>query len=153
MPSVGTMTLNAASLISANPVLIQEIAAHTLAHVLYSQIRRITHRRGLTRSSMRKLVNRKRRRFTDNIIMHHKRLHDKNREIIVSNARSRALARRGQAKKESPSLERARDLKTSDVKMKYATGSLKERGEKLRGHVDARRMRARSRWLSVMSNG
>jgi len=153
MPSVGTMILNAASLLSANPVLIQEIASHTLVHVLYSQIRRITHRRGLSRSSMRKLINRKRRRFTDHIIMYHKRLHDKNREIIVGNARNRALARRGQAKKESLSLERARDLKTSDVKMKYATDSLKERGEKLRGHADARRMRARSRWLSVMSNG
>ncbi len=150
MPSVGTMTLDAASLISGNPILVKELAGHALAHVLYSQIRRITHRRGLTRSKMRKLVNRKRRRFTDNIIMFHKRLHDKNRQVIISNARSRALARRDKAKKESPSLERGRN---DDVKMRCASTSLKERGEKLRGHVDARRMRARSRWLSVMSNG
>ncbi len=146
------MTLDATSLISAHPALIHEIAGHTLAHVLYSQIRRITHRRGLSRSAMRKLVNRKRRRFTDNIIMHHKRLHDKNRQVIICNARSRALARRAQDKKESPSLERARELKMDDVKMRYSTISLKERGEKLRGNVDTRRLRARSRWLSVMSS-
>ena len=37
----------------------------------------------LSLSERRKLVNRKQRWFTDNIIMHHKRLHDKNREIAV----------------------------------------------------------------------
>lgn len=149
MPSVGTMTLDTTSLLTANPVLLQELAGHALAHVLYSQIRRITHRRGFSRRQIRKAINRKRRRFVDNIIMHHKRLHDQNRQSIISNARSRALARRNQAKKEAPSLERAKEINRDDIKMKYST-SLKERGERLRGTVDARRLRARSRWLSAM---
>lgn len=146
MPSIGTMTLDAASL----PFTPQALAGHALAHTMYGQIRRAARRRGTNRRQMRKTTHRKRRRFVDNIIMHHKRLHDKNRQLIISNARSRALARRNQVKK-SPSLEHARDLKQDDVKMKY-TSNLKQRGERLRGHVDARKMRARSRWLSVMDD-
>ncbi len=151
MPTVGTMTLDASSLLQAHPALVQEIAGHALGHVLYSHIRRIVRRKGLSRRGMRKLANRKRRRFVDNIIMHHKRLHDKNRQLIISNARTRALARRTQPKKEEISLAKSAESRREDLKAKYST-SLKERGEKLRGHVDARRVRARSRWLSVMSN-
>jgi hypothetical protein len=149
MPSVGTMTLDATSLLRAHPLIVQELAGHALAHVLYNNVRRIVRRKGLSRREMRKLGNRRKRRFVDNIIMHHKRLHDKNRQMIVSNARTRALARRDQAKKESPSLAKP-EMKRDDFKMKYTSKSLKERGEKLRGHNDARRLRARSRWLSVM---
>jgi hypothetical protein len=146
------MTLDATSLLHAHPALVQELAGHALAHVLYTHARRAVRRRGLSRRQIRKLANRKRRMFVDNIIMHHKRLHDKNREMIISNARSRALARRDQAKKESPSLAQSQEKKQEDLKMKYSS-SIKERGERLRGHADARRLRARSRWLSAMNSG
>ncbi|MBU6140894.1 MAG: hypothetical protein KGP29_05020 [Proteobacteria bacterium] len=148
------MTLDATSLLQAHPALVQEIAGHALGHVLYGHVRRIVRRKGLSRRGMRKLANRKRRRFVDNIIMHHKRLHDKNRQSIISNARTRALARRNQNKKDEPSLAKSSESGREDLKAKYSTSSLKERGAKLRGHVDARRIRARSRWLTVMqANG
>jgi len=153
LPSVGTMTLDATNLLRAHPLMVQELAGHALAHVLYNHVRRVVRKKGLSRRQMRKLANRKRRRFVDNIIMHHKRLHDKNRAMIVSNARSKALARREQAKKEAPSLAKSESLKREDVKMKFASRSLKERGEQLRGYNDARRLRTRSRWLSAMSGG
>ena len=147
------MTLGATSMLQSHPALVQELAGHALGHVLYSHIRRVVHRKGLSRRQMRKMVNRRRRMFVDNIIMHHKRLHDKNREMIISNARARAIARREQAKKQGPSLARSQEVKRDDVKMKYSrTNSLRERGEKLRGLNDARRMRARSRWLSAMNS-
>lgn len=146
------MTLDATNLIRAHPLMVQELAGHALAHVLFNHARRAVRRKGLSRRQIRKLANRRKRRFVDNIIMHHKRLHDKNRAMIVSNARSRALARREQIKKEPTSLAKSSDLKRDDAKMKYSS-SLKERGEKLRGHNDARRLRARSRWLSVVNNG
>lgn len=143
------MTLDATSILQSHPMLVQEIADHALVHFLYHQVRRFLRRKGLSRREMRKMGNRRRRIFVDNIIMHHKRLHDKNREMIVSNARNKALARREKAKKEPPSLTKS-EIKYDDFRMRYASKSLKERGEKLRGHNDARRLRARSRWLSVM---
>ena len=146
------MTLDASSMLHAHPAMVQELAGHALAHILYSHVRRIVRRRGLSRRQMRKMANRRRRMFVDNIIMHHKRLHDKNREMIISNARSRAIARRDQAKKQGPALSRAESIQREEAKTKYSRDSLKERGEKLRGHNDARRLRARSRWLSVMQS-
>lgn len=103
---------------------------------------------------MRKAANRKRRWFVDNIIMHHKRLHDRNRAILVSNARSRALAIRGITKKESPSLQQENSLqRNQDPKMKWRNAvNLRERGKELRGRSDARRLRARSKWLAIMEN-
>lgn len=150
MPSVGTMTLDASSLLRAHPALVQELAGHALAHVLYAQVRRVVGRRGLSRREIRKISNRKRRRFVDNIIMHHKRLHDKNRQSIISNARSRALARKNQVKKDTALMSsRTPESKAPDMRSKYSS-TVKERGERLRGRVDARRLRARSRWLTVM---
>ncbi len=146
------MTLDASSLLRSNPALVQELAGHALAHVLYSHVRRVVSRRGLSRREIRKISNRKRRRFVDNIIMHHKRLHDKNRQSIIINARSRALARKNQAKKDGALMaSRTPESKAPDMRSKYAP-TLKERGEKLRGRVDARRLRARSRWLTVMQS-
>lgn len=147
------MTLDATSLLRAHPGMVHELAGHALAHVLYNHVRRVVRKKGLNRREMRKLSHRRKRRFVDNIIMHHKRLHDKNREMIVNNARARALARREQSKKESPSLAKSSNLQRDESKMKYSSSSLKDRGEKLRGHNDARRLRARSRWLSLMNNG
>lgn len=103
---------------------------------------------------MRKAANRKRRWFVDNIIMHHKRLHDRNRAIVVSNARTRALAKRDSVKKESPTLARShtQTLQREREMPKQNSGpSLRERARSLRGRVDSRRLRARSRWLTVMA--
>ncbi len=149
---VGTLTLDLPNLLHANSGLINQIAGDALAHALHSYIRRTGSRRGLSRRQMRKASNRKRRWFVDNIIMHHKRLHDRNRAIVVSNARTRALAKRDSAK-QSPSLQRSA-LMAQRVQVKPAQDGgtkLKDRGMEIRGRVDARRTRARSRWLSVMA--
>jgi len=145
------MTLDVDSLLHSHATLLPELAGHALAHVLFSYVKRSMRRRGLSRREMRKVSNRKRRWFVDNIIMHHKRLHDKNRQAIISNARSRALSRRKDQKKEQPSL--AREFQRSEMNMKTnASLSLRQRGKRLRGLIDVRRVRARSRWLSVTSS-
>jgi len=152
MPSIGSLTLDFGNFLSLHPALINDVAGHALAHALYSHIRRAGRGR-VSRRQARKMSNRKRRWFVDNIIMHHKRLHDRNRELLISNARTRALARRKSQEKQppmgaSPTLQKDRDQPT-----KWRdTVSLKQRGADLRGRSDARRLRARSRWLTVAAS-
>jgi len=119
---------------------------------LHSFARRSRRRKGLSRREMRKSSNRKRRWFVDNIVMHHKRLHDRNRAIVVSNARSRALAKRESLKKNSPSLQKQSPsfMERHRDNSPQSQNDLREKAKSLRGRVDARRLRARSRWLSVM---
>ncbi|OFW80885.1 MAG: hypothetical protein A2887_02580 [Alphaproteobacteria bacterium RIFCSPLOWO2_01_FULL_40_26] len=149
---IGSLTFDIGNLLTSNPALIHEIAGHALAHILYSHIRHRRH--GLNRREIRKLINRRRRRFVDNIIMHHKRLHDRNRAIVITNARKRALAKREKAQKESSILQRGMSLqRNTDKPFKWQDAiSLKEKGAKLRGHIDSRKLRARSRWLSVIQD-
>ena len=151
IPSIGTLAFDASTFLSAHPGLVHEIAGHSLAHVLYSYIKRSGKRHGLSRREIRKATNRRRRWFVDNIIMHHKRLHDHSRKILVSNARSRAIARRDAGKKENLSLQKSSDLqKNQNAEMKWCNSvSLKDKGIQLRGRIDAERKRARSRWLSL----
>ncbi len=152
MPHVGTLTFDVSSLLHTHSGLINQIAGDALSHALFSYMRR-SGRRSLSRREMRKSSNRKRRWFVDNIIMHHKRLHDRNRAIVVSNARTRALAKREASKNnQTPSLQQSTTQQRDRQKTQWKNGSsLKERGISLRGRVDARRARARSRWLSVMA--
>lgn len=151
LPNVGTLTLDAVGLLQAHPALIQQIAGDGLMHGLQKYLGRIKRRRGLTRRQMRKMSNRKKRRFVDNIIMHHKRLHDHNRALIISNARSRALAKRGLKKMEAAHLTPAKIAQKAHDHS-YHSSSFKERASSLRGRVDARKLRARSRWVSMMGN-
>ncbi len=151
LPPIGTMTLNVSNFISAHPSLINDIAGHALQHALYSYMRG-RRRPGLSRRQMRKTANMKHRWFVDNIIMHHRRLHAKNRELIVNQTRDRMLAKKNQIKKESlplnPVLRREAEQKTRWQDM----AKIKERSNTLRGRVDARKLRARSRWLSIAEN-
>ncbi len=153
LPNVGTLTLDAASLLQAHPTLLQQIVGDKLMHSLQKYLGRIRGRHGMSRRMMRKSRNRKRRRFVDNIIMHHKRLHDHNRAIVVSNARSRALAKRSALKQDhlEYALTPEQIHKRSEEKS-YHASSFSERVNTMRGRVDARRLRTRSRWLSVMGD-
>jgi len=108
-------------------------------HIFFSLMRG-SRRKRLTRAQRRKLANNRRRWFTDNIIMHHKRLHDRNREDAIASAKSRIMANKlsdGEETLAAPKQWRER----FDVR---------DRGRTVRGRVDARRMRARSRWMSVL---
>jgi hypothetical protein len=154
LPSVGTLTFDVGNFLSANPALIHEVAGHALAHALYSHIRRGGRSRGISRRAARKTSNRKRRWFVDNIIMHHKRIHDRNREMVITNARTRALSRRKELEKKaiqpsSSALQHSRD-QGAPWRNKV---DLKARGTELRNRANARKLRAESRWASIMRSG
>lgn len=148
LPSIGTMTLDVSSFIGAHPGLVNELGGHALAHALYSYVRHSG--RGGNRRQMRKLSNMKRRWFVDNIIMHHRRIHERNREIVVGNVRSMVLAKRDAIKKQPPHLQKSLvNGQNEQTRWRDAATNLKQKGMEIRGRVDARRLRARSRWLSL----
>lgn len=148
LPSVGPITLDASNFLTAHPHLIYDVAGHALAHSLYSHLRQ--HRgRGMSRRQLRKALTRKRRWFVDNIIMHHRRLHERNRKTIVNNARARVLARlKDEKKRELTQIQPTVERSAESVKWRNAV-SLREKGSEIRGRIDSRRARARSRWLTV----
>lgn len=101
----------------------------------------------------RKMSNRKKRWFVDNIIMHHKRLHDRNRELVVSNARTRALARK-KDRDQKPQITQSTQLthqRNNDLKWQQRVQT-KDRGAEIRDRLNARKLRANSRWASIIRN-
>ena len=137
---IGAAASDLIGFISTHPSLVHEVMGHALAHSMISYIRRAG--RGRSRAQMRRAQNMRRRWFVDNIIMHHKRIHDRNREVIVNDARARVIARR--------QLSRSVNKEMGDHEKKWREQvDIKKKGETLRGRVDSRRLRARSRWLSV----
>ncbi|MDX2082808.1 MAG: hypothetical protein SFV53_02335 [Rickettsiales bacterium] len=149
--TISTLSLSASNFISLHPELINEIAGHALVHDLYSHMHSGS-KAGLSRRLKRKTANVRRRWFVDNIVMHHKRLHDKNRELTISKIREQALSKRDALKKQSPSiqaLQRQQIPQRDEAKKWRELIELKQNAEIMRGRVDTRRLRARSRWLSV----
>jgi hypothetical protein len=152
LPAVGSIAFSPSALMASHPMIAYEIAGHTLGHILYGFIKRNRKRRGLTRAQMRKMTNRRRRQFVDNIIMHHQRLAKMNRQIVVGNARERAIARRDKIKSKVDLQKDQNFEREQEARKKWQGGvSLKERGQKIRGTIDARRIRARSRWLTIVA--
>ncbi len=142
IPLISLANFNAISLASSglmNSPLVHHFVGHEILHVFFSLVKGPKGKR-LSRSQRRKLLNRRRRWFTDNIVMHHKRLHDRNREVVVSSARTRSLAKKLAA---GTTPEKAAPRKWRD------RVDTRDRGLSIRGRVEARRSRARSRWLSV----
>lgn len=133
LANVNAIGLSASGLMGS-PIL-QHIIGDEIMHAFFSAIRKSGKSR-LSRVQRRKILGRKRRWFTDNIIMHHKRLHDKNRQIAISEAREKALS--NNSLKKPTESRRWRDRV-----------EIKDRGRIIRGRIDTKRMRARSRWLSV----
>ena len=144
LPPIGTLTLSVNNFLTLHPALINEAVGHGLAHVLYSHLRRSSRSRGISRRKARKLTNAKRRWFVDNIIMHHKRLHDRNREMAIKNARLRALERRKELEKKMPT-----SLALSHTSLRKKIDLL-EKGAQMRQRYEIRKIRAQSRWASVM---
>jgi hypothetical protein len=84
--------------------------------------------------------------------MHHQRLAKMNRQTIVGNARERAMARREKTQRKADMQKDQTFEKQQESRKKWQGGvSLKERGQKIRGTIDARRTRARSRWLTIVA--
>lgn len=144
MDFIGLGSFNAVNISSAgilNSPILQHFIGHEIMHSFFSMIRRKKGKR-LSRSSRRKLRNRRRRWFTDNIIMHHKRLHDKNRQIVIASARTKVMSRKlARNKPDGPAIPESRKWRDRV--------EVRDRGRIIRGRVSARRSRARSRWLSV----
>ncbi len=155
--NIGTIAFSPGAFMASHPMIAYELVGHSLGHILFGFLKRNRRKRGFSRSQMRKMVNRRRRQFVDNIIMHHQRLANINRQILISNARERALAKKEKFKNQSQT--RAQNMRTPDssreqeTKKRWQGGqSLKERGQKMRGMIDARRTRARSRWLTIVAD-
>jgi hypothetical protein len=149
LPSVGTLTHDVGNFLTANPALIHEVAGHALAHALFSHMRRGRSKR-ISRRQSRKSANRKRRWFVDNIIMHHKRLHDRNREMVITNARTRALARRKELEKKPQIAKTSLQHNRSPHVLLRNKIDLKSRGEEMRSISRAKKLRAESRWASLV---
>lgn len=149
LSKTGTLTFDVNNFLSMNPTLITSAAGYGLAHVLFSHIRRSGHGGRVNRRVARKMANRRRRRFVDNIIMHHKRLHDRNREAAVGNARLRALARQKKLTN-TPTQSTALQHKRSKTQSYSSKTPLLERAKSLRSNTESKRIRAQSRWASIM---
>lgn len=152
LPYLSGLTVNVVNFLQANPDLVREIGGEALQHVLHSHLRRSAKRLfGGSRRQRRKSLNRKRRWFVDNIIMHHRRLHERNREVIVNDARNRVLARRQALKNKMAPLTPEQRQKEEDMKWRNSE-MMKNRAQTIRGRIDSRRLRARSRWVSAVAS-
>lgn len=144
------LALGKVSLLTLQPTLLQDLAIHGFEHVIRRLLKGTKRKRGLSRAQQRKLVNRKRRWFVDNIIMHHRRLQEINRQKIVSSARERALARKKNLLNNS--LQRIKPKSKPEINRTWQNGlSMRDRGVKIKGTVDTRKIRARSRWLTAIN--
>lgn len=95
--------------------------------------------------------------FVDNIIMHHRRLHEQNREMTVKMAKE-IMRSYNKPKKQAPGKHQTRALasrskpktiqKSPDLWRDRA--AIRERTKSIRGLIDLHRTRARSRWVSVV---
>ncbi len=144
------LALGKTSLLALQPNLLQDLAIHGFEHVIRRLLKGTKRKRGLSRAENRKLTNRKRRWFVDNIIMHHRRLQEINRQKIVSSARERALLRKKNLLNNS--LQRTKPKAKPEINRTWQNGlSMRDKGVKIRGSVDIRKIRARSRWLSAVN--
>lgn len=106
----------------------------------------------LTKSQRKKLMMRKRRMFVDNVIMHHRRLHDQNREKIIEKTKAeiskkpkeRALSKPGNAPKIRRDEVLAKKLKPKQGEQ-YKTH--------IKGAMDNVRQKSRSRWAVRVRDG
>ena len=142
------MTLDVGNFLAGNPAVVREVGGYALAHVLYTYARRKGSGRS-NRRQIRKSSNRKRRWFVDNIIMHHKRLHDRNREIVVGNVRARVMARKQAERKILPKPSTTSLRRDSGTRWREMV-ELKDRGNDLRNRVKAKQIRAKHRWVSLI---
>lgn len=79
--------------------------------------------------------------------MHHRRLHQKNREIALDPPEKEIKQRKKLKRKKEKDKEK--ETKLGRKKEWQSNDQLKHRGTIITGRIDARRLKARSRWLSV----
>ena len=84
--------------------------------------------------------------FVDNIIMHHKRLHDRNRQITIDLTRARILKKDDDRKRDKKEVERKNKNKW---RRKYAKH---DRAIEIKERINARRIRAKSSWTAMVED-
>lgn len=112
------------------------------------------YKKGLTKAQRKKLMMRRRRMFIDNIIMHHKRLHDKNREQIIDRTKAK-LSKTTPAKtlaKPGASLQPSKAPNRNDSKWRNKTQPENRGATRIKGMVDNNRERSRSQWATRVRN-
>jgi len=98
----------------------------------------------MSRAKRKKLGRRRFRMFVDNIIMHHKRLHDRNRQITIDLVSKNLNKKEKDRKKE----KRERELRAKNKwRQKYAKDN---RALEIKERINARRIRAKSGWVAMM---
>ncbi|MBU6338787.1 MAG: hypothetical protein KGQ36_02315, partial [Rickettsiales bacterium] len=145
--SLTSMSLGDKSFAGISPNLAKGFANHTLEKIilrnLHSHVRK-SKLIGLSRSARRKIINRRKRWFVDNIVMHHKRIHDKNRQTTVDDMRKKALEKREALKKRQPTLQEALSI-NKDGPIKWSEKvDLRKRSLDARDRINSRRARAKS---------
>lgn len=108
-------------------------------------------KKGLTKAQRKKMMMRKRRMFVDRIVMHHKRLHDQNREKIIEETKEKLSKKPSQILSKPNSSPKLSRLKPHPDKndFKWQQKVKPKQGEhrtKVKGLVDPTRERSRSKW-------
>jgi len=147
-PSVGSLTHDLSSFISEHPSLGRTVKKYGLAYGITRMIKS-GKGRGLSRRQARKIANRARRHYIDNIIMHHKRVHDRNRKLAINDARNRALIRAKKKKELASKPKPKKHLKHEKILLANSM-DLKKRGDLLREKARMKKVRAESRWASII---
>lgn len=146
--SVGALSMSVSTFVGSHPDLVRRLAEHSLVHSVYSHVRG-GRKAGATRKQRRKIANRRRRLFVDNIVMHHKRLHDKNRQNTINDIRKRALEKRESLKKKAKTFKQALTPEEESTKWRDQAQNRQNQAISMRARIESRRARANSRWRSI----
>jgi hypothetical protein len=146
-----TLTLSKLNFLSAHPRLVLDVAEGSLlSHNIFSHIRRSRLLRNGRRRA-RKTLNRRKRWFVDNIIMHHKRLHDRNRENIIKSARDKAIAKKEALQKQQLEKNKPKTQKYPSQAEKWREViRVREKSREIQNRLQAQKIRANSRWRAVI---
>lgn len=154
LPStIHALSIYLANVITANPVIVREIGTHMLLHSMRHHARVPRGMSRVNRGNLRlrrRAVNQRHRWFVDNIIMHHRRLHEKNRQIAINNSRNSSLL---VSKKPNDPLNLNRREPLTQQKNWGQRVIIQNGTQDLRNRIESRRIRAKTRWLTIEKHG
>ena len=82
--------------------------------------------------------------------MHHKRMHDKDRDLVINKAKERLNERKKQVKSKTKSLKYIDNGSKEQRPNWQQTVLIQNRGSDIRGRIQTKKIRARTRWASVV---
>lgn len=154
LPStIHALSIYLANVVTANPVIVREIGTHVLLHSMRHHARVPRSMSRVNRGNLRlrrRAINQRHRWFVDNIIMHHRRLHEKNRQIAINNSRNASPL---VSKKPNDPLNLNHRGPLTQQKNWGQRVIVKNRTQDLRDRIESRRIRAKTRWLTIEKYG